>query len=284
MRRWIDDDDIKHFKGSVFVEMESPEASQRVVAEEYQIDTVDADGKPIRKELLLIPVEEYFELKRAEAESRKLKKRGQKRPARDIAQPDTGGNIAAKSQPMKLLKPEIPKAEVKGEAKAEALFAETKPTNTAEPGDDVKEPISKRRREEKPDRQMKPGVILKFEGFGPDVSREDVREAFEPHGEVAWVDFQRGNSEGFVRFEREGTATVAMAAVTEAKTEFGGKIPTYAALTGETEETYWKEMWIKKDQAFENARKKRREGGRGRGRGGRGGRRFRGGGRGRGRR
>lgn len=260
VRRWIGEDGKKHFKGSVFVEMENPEAAQRVVAEEYQIDIVDADGKPIRKELLLLPVEEYFEQKKAENRNRqkRVKNRGQKRDAPDNNEPDS-------------------KKDTTGDAKQEQQNYDAKPSASA----DVKEPNTKKRREEKPDREMKPGLILKFDGFGPEVSREDIREAFEPQGEIAWVDFQRGNSEGYIRFAREGAAKEACTAMTESKTEFGGKVPVFEVLSGEAEETYWKQMWEKKDQMVEAAKRRRRENNRG---GGRGGRRFRGGGRGRGRR
>lgn len=291
VRRWVGTDGKKHFKGSVFVEMESPEAAERVVAEEYQIDTTDADGNPVRKELLLLPVEEYFEKKKAETRNRarRYRSRGEKRQAPGSAEAKkadetANGGQTAKSE-AKMQKQENGGANMKrenGEALVKSEYGEAGPV--AAVGDEVKEPAAKRRREqEKEVRELKPGLILKFDGFGPGVTREDIREAFEAQGEIAWVDFHRGNSEGYLRFAREGDARDACTAMTEAKTEFGGKVPTFSVLSGEAEETYWKQMWDKKDQMVENAKRKRREGGRG-GHGGRGGRRFRGGGRGRGRR
>lgn len=244
IRRWVADDGNKHFKGSVFVEMETAEAAERVVAEQYAIDTLGDDGDVKRKELLLMPVEEYFEMKKRESRNYRAKKergRGEKR-----SKPEGEGNGVA------------PRKEGEGGAK-----------------------VVKRDGGPREDRQIKPGLILKFEGFGADVSREDIREAFEAHGEIAWVDFQRGDGEGYIRFAREGAAKVAKEGMQEAKTEFGGKVPKFEVLAGEAEKAYWKQMWEKKDAMIENARKRRREsGGRGGGRGN--GRRFRGGGRGRG--
>lgn len=249
IRRWLGNDGKKHFKGSLFVEMESSEAAERVVAEEYEIEVPGENGNMQRKQLLLLPVDEYFEQKRAETRkyrARKERTRGEKRK-----KPDSDFNAEGNG------------VQVKDEVKREG--------NMGKKEDILRE-----------DREIKPGLILKFDGFGPDVSREDIREAFESHGEIAWVDFQRGDSEGYIRFARAGAAKAAKEAMVEAKTEFGGKLPSFDVLAGEAEETYWKQMWAKKDAMIEQAKKRRRDnggraGGRGYGRRSRGGSRGRGG-------
>lgn len=129
-------------------------------------------------------------------------------------------------------------------------------------------------------REMEPGMVLRFENFGPSVTREDIKEAFESFGEIAWVDFQKDDADGHIRFSREGAAETAAKNMTETKTMFGQKLPSFSVLSGDAEEAYWKELWRKQDEVMDRSRKRRRDQG---GRGG-GGKRFRGGrGRGRGR-
>lgn len=242
VRKWWGEDGNKHFKGSIFVEMESPEAADRVVAEQYEIQIPGENGDMVKKPLLLMNFDEYTEKKKAESRERlsRLKKvRGQKRK-RDEA--------------------EAPKADEKADSTGKDGAPDVQHATAA-------------------DREIVKGLILKFEGFGPEVSREDIREAFEPHGVVAFVDFQRGDSEGYIRFETESFTKAAAKAMTEEKVQFGGKDPIFTILEGEAEEAYWRQMWQKKDARIEQAKKRRREGGRdggGRGRG----RRFRGRGKG----
>eukprot|EP00177_Eucheuma_denticulatum_P002697 GFKZ01004845.1.p1 GENE.GFKZ01004845.1~~GFKZ01004845.1.p1 ORF type:complete len:384 (+),score=82.74 GFKZ01004845.1:199-1350(+) len=245
VRKWWGEDGNKHFKGSIFVEMESPEAADRVVAEQYEIQVPTESGQMVKKPLLLMAFDEYSEKKKAESRERaaRLKKaqkaRGHKRKREDT---------------------DAPKTEEKIQCNGSDGPPEAQPASAA-------------------DGEIGKGLILRFEGFGPDVSREDIREAFEPHGVISYVDFQRGDSEGYIRFETESFTKAAAKAMKEEKVQFGGKDPTFTILEGEAEEAYWKQMWEKRDARIEQAKKRRREGGRdggGRGRG----RRFRGRGKG----
>lgn len=68
------------------------------------------------------------------------------------------------------------------------------------------------------------GLILAFEGVGPGVAREDVRELLDPFGEVAWVEYEREEADGFVRFSQPGRAAAAVQALSERKSELGGKV------------------------------------------------------------
>ncbi len=226
IRRWKDDEG-RHFKGSIFVEFSTAEAAERAAAEEYAVDTTDANGKAISRNLIIMPVDAYFDKKRREAKERR---------ARKSAEKNKNANGAA---------------EPENESKEE----EAETNGDAAPNGGAKEETKKR--------ELVPGMVLRFEGFGPDVSREDIKEAFEPHGEVAWVDFRRGDADGHIRFSREGAAQAACKAMTEAKTEFGGKLPKFFVISGEAEEAYWKETWEKQDSVMEKSKKRRRDNNRG---------------------
>jgi len=60
------------------------------------------------------------------------------------------------------------------------------------------------------------GTILKFQGVGPKTTREDLKAALESFGKIAFVDFEQGKTEGFVRFtEGPEPAQNALKATTE---------------------------------------------------------------------
>eukprot|EP00178_Gracilaria_changii_P021371 TRINITY_DN63542_c0_g1_i1.p1 TRINITY_DN63542_c0_g1~~TRINITY_DN63542_c0_g1_i1.p1 ORF type:complete len:387 (+),score=69.13 TRINITY_DN63542_c0_g1_i1:249-1409(+) len=238
VRRWKDERG-RHFKGSVFVEMESPEAVERVQAEEYTITAKDENGCEVEKQLQVLPVDEYFAMKQKEREEYSQRKKQER--ARN---------------------PKRGRDESRAGAKGEAAAPDQKGEPKRDPNGEVKD---------EPDRKIIPGLVLKFEGFGADISREDIREAFEPHGDIAWVDFRIGDSEGHIRFSNEGAAKVACEAMQKVKMEFGGKVPTFSVLEGEAEQVYWKHVWEQKAANFRNSKKRRRENGRG----GRGNKRFR---------
>lgn len=63
------------------------------------------------------------------------------------------------------------------------------------------------------------GSVLKLSGFAPKTCWEDIREVFQIHGEIAFVDFSRGQEEGYIRFENEGNAQKAL---DEAHPDFDG--------------------------------------------------------------
>ncbi|KAI0566586.1 RNA binding motif [Gracilaria domingensis] len=248
VRRWKDEKG-RHFKGSVFVEMESAEAVERVQAEEYTITVTDESGCEVEKLLLVLPVDEYFAQKQKEREAYQQRKKQEraKKPKRDRDGPKTEGKVNDKATGLK-------------------AGTELEPDSNGNRSELTKDGK---------DRKITPGLVLRFEGFGADISREDIREAFEPHGDIAWVDFRIGDSEGYIRFANEGAAKVACEAMQELKTEFGGKVPTFSVLEGEAEQLYWKHVWEQKEASFRNSKKRRRE----QGRSGRGNKRFRGRGR-----
>ena len=79
------------------------------------------------------------------------------------------------------------------------------------------------------------GCVLKFEGLADDTTREDIKEKLNPIQEVKWVDFQRGDTGGEVRFEEAGSAIKVKAKADEDKVEINKKVPTWTVLEGEEE-------------------------------------------------
>lgn len=114
------------------------------------------------------------------------------------------------------------------------------------------------------------GCVVHFKNVGEQTSREDLKSLFGEHENIAWVDFARGDTEGFVRFSKEGGAQRAIDALKEAN---DGKIlirdveTTLRVLEGEEEKNYW--LKAKEDREVAKQKKgKKFKGGSG-GRGGR---------------
>jgi len=64
---------------------------------------------------------------------------------------------------------------------------------------------------------------------------QTIKEALGVHGEIRFVDYQRGDPEGYVRFVEPVGATTCVAAGTEP--EINGEKATLVFLEGEAEET-----------------------------------------------
>lgn len=120
------------------------------------------------------------------------------------------------------------------------------------------------------------GCVLHFKNVGEQTSREDLKSLFGEKEEVAWVDFNRGDNEGLIRFAKEGGAQRAVDALKEAN---NGKVlireveSTFRVLEGDEEKDYW----VKSKEQQEKGRQKKGKHFRGeqRGRWGRGGGRKR---------
>jgi lupus La protein len=97
------------------------------------------------------------------------------------------------------------------------------------------------------------GAVLHFNGCGDDTSREDIKEYFRQFASVAWIDFQRGNKEGYVRFEEEDAAKIAMEGVMKhvpegGKTQLCGGDSQMKVLEGDEEMVYWEKMAVDQDK------------------------------------
>eukprot|EP00179_Madagascaria_erythrocladioides_P013448 CAMPEP_0198368494 /NCGR_PEP_ID=MMETSP1450-20131203/155729_1 /TAXON_ID=753684 ORGANISM="Madagascaria erythrocladiodes, Strain CCMP3234" /NCGR_SAMPLE_ID=MMETSP1450 /ASSEMBLY_ACC=CAM_ASM_001115 /LENGTH=198 /DNA_ID=CAMNT_0044076001 /DNA_START=1 /DNA_END=597 /DNA_ORIENTATION=+ len=103
------------------------------------------------------------------------------------------------------------------------------------------------------------GLVLRVEGIGPGVTREDVKELLENYGTVDWIDYSRDEADGYVRFGAEGCAVEAVSKLTEKKSELGGKVPEWSLLAGEQEEQYWKDVHAAKQAARVRVQKRKRD-------------------------
>jgi lupus La protein len=238
MRRWSGEDGTRHFKGSVFIELDTSEAAERVVADSHTIKvkgSEEDDGSDLEdKELIVMNVESYFEKKRIESRER-TKKFKERKAAQKATERGTGDH---------------------------GKEGQSGGQNGAAQG--VK-------------REFVKGLILRFTGVGETTSREDLKEVVEPHGSIAWIDFERGAVDGHIRFSAEGAATKTVAELSQKSIEICGKVPQYSVLEGEPESAYWTKVWADQDKA--KSSKKRGRFGDGHGRQG-GHKKFRGGGRG----
>lgn len=96
--------------------------------------------------------------------------------------------------------------------------------------------------------EFEKGLILRVDKIPDNSSREDLKESLELFGDIAWVDFERGQSSGFVRFSSATSAAAASTAVTEAKVHINGKAFTGTVLHGDSEQSYWTKVWELQDK------------------------------------
>eukprot|EP00056_Hartaetosiga_gracilis_P005254 m.82805 g.82805 ORF g.82805 m.82805 type:complete len:167 (+) comp12102_c0_seq4:545-1045(+) len=109
------------------------------------------------------------------------------------------------------------------------------------------------------------GCVLQFTGASEECSREDLKAAFEEFGDIAWVDFSRGEPSGHIRFRQSGCAEKAAAAFAESKKEVVGNVLELKVLEGEDELDYW--IATERERAAARNKKRdfsKRRGGRGR--------------------
>jgi len=284
-RRFWNDDDGKHFKGSIFAEFATPEMAERAAAEEYTIKVKGEDGKMVDKKLIALMAEDYFLKKKQEKIEWKLRKSQAKKERENAKVEDSNGAKKEKDKAEDtngtkkengVVEKSEDKLSVKAEDKCEVKAEDEKPYVKKEP------------RPEMVRGNLVRGLVVRFEGMKPDMNRMDIKEAFQVHGDVTWVAFQTGDTEGLVRYTEPSMAQKALKTMTEDKTKVGGNVLTLKLLEGEEEETYWNGIWdimdASKKRKFDNAGGGRRGRGRGSWKRRRGGGGFRGGGyRGRGR-
>lgn len=100
------------------------------------------------------------------------------------------------------------------------------------------------------------GCVLHFKNVGEQTSREDIKSLFVETEDIAWVDFNRGDNEGFIRFSKEGGAQRAVDALKETN---DGKVlireveSTLRVLEGDEEKDYW----VKSKEQQAKARQKK---------------------------
>eukprot|EP00045_Choanoeca_perplexa_P005651 m.47489 g.47489 ORF g.47489 m.47489 type:complete len:366 (-) comp13229_c0_seq2:3-1100(-) len=102
---------------------------------------------------------------------------------------------------------------------------------------------------------MDKGCVVHLTNVSEDCSREDLKDVFEEFGEVAWVDYSRGESEGYIRFKAADQTTKAVETLTERKTSIKDKVPTLKLLQDQEEMDYW----LKVDEERKAVRKSKRD-------------------------
>ena len=115
------------------------------------------------------------------------------------------------------------------------------------------------------------GSVLKLLALGPSCSRETIKEVFGEYGQIAFVDFERGWSDGWLRFDDASDAAAAAAGFCAKPVDVGGAVPTVSLLAGEEEAAYLKKAEVERGNKFNRGGRGGRGGSSRGGRGGRGG-------------
>jgi len=103
------------------------------------------------------------------------------------------------------------------------------------------------------------GSIIHMKDLGSSVTRELIKELFDSHAKIRWVEFNKGDKEGYVRFAEENKAQVAIDGALKAN---NGELKLkdqkfeYKILEGEEEQEYWKKE-IKKNDGIKRKRSQR---------------------------
>ena len=53
------------------------------------------------------------------------------------------------------------------------------------------------------------GTVIKVAGLGEGVDREALKKAGAEYGEVAWIEYERGQAEALIRFDSSEVASAA---------------------------------------------------------------------------
>lgn len=122
--------------------------------------------------------------------------------------------------------------------------------------------------EEKEKIELPKGSIIHLDGFDPNTTREIIRDVLADYigvNTIAFIEFEKGQSAGFVRFNEEGSAKGILEKMDDGKIKVHEKEIKVRVLEGEEEEEYLKEQINnirERRQAFNN-RHKGRKGNRG---------------------
>ena len=87
------------------------------------------------------------------------------------------------------------------------------------------------------------GAVLHLKGLGSGVTRELIKELFDSHAKVRWIEYNKGEPEAYVRFTEENKAQVAIDGALKAH---NGELKIkddkfeYRVLEGEEEQEFWK--------------------------------------------
>lgn len=315
----------RRFIGSVFVEMESAEAAERVVAEEFEIMVKDEETGEESKRTLQSELFVDYDKKRKMHKDKNRKVRsgdsdagkqqqGTKRKRddengdgsknnnnenKDSDKPSTENGTAVnrdaaeehKENGMQASADTTADVTANGDGDGEGdgdVKCEAKKLKTEDAMNGDEAPANEDKKENDSgvgEVEYEKGLVIKMTGLAENTTREDVREVMEVYGKVSWVDLNRGDVEGCVRFSEACEAKRAVEEITRDKVAINGEEPGLVKLLeDEDEKAYWLKIQLKKSERRNGRDGRRNNGGRGGGRyrggrrGGRGFNRRRGGG------
>eukprot|EP00871_Galdieria_phlegrea_P004880 jgi/Galph1/5393/GphlegSOOS_G4102.1 len=108
-------------------------------------------------------------------------------------------------------------------------------------------------------KQHERGLILRLDNIGKNVSREEIKQVFESFGEIAWVDYSRDSSEGYIRFVQPDSAKAACRfSEQDGGVKLGANVPGLRILEGEEERNYWQHIWQLQREKRQANKKRRR--------------------------
>jgi len=129
--------------------------------------------------------------------------------------------------------------------------------------------------EERAKRQMTQNAILFFKGANPETTVTDMKDFFNDFGDVGYVDYEKGQTEGYLRMKEPNSAAPTLEKLkegTDGKITLNGSDLEMRIVEGDEELEYWvkmmKDISARKSQKFSRRGRGRGRGGRGRGRGG----------------
>lgn len=94
--------------------------------------------------------------------------------------------------------------------------------------------------------EMPKGAILNLKGIKDGTSREEIKVMLLDYGPIAWIDFNKGDPECFVRYDQENKATQVLErvkAVMKGEIKLNGAVLESRVLEGEEEAEKWKKMY-----------------------------------------
>ncbi|GFN83327.1 LA protein like protein, partial [Plakobranchus ocellatus] len=93
--------------------------------------------------------------------------------------------------------------------------------------------------------QMTKNAVLHISGMNQETEREDVREFFLKHGDVSWVDFDRGVTEGYIRLKEPNGAFSTLESLNklEGGVVINGASVHVRVVEGDEELQYWQKMY-----------------------------------------
>lgn len=111
--------------------------------------------------------------------------------------------------------------------------------------------------------QMTKGAMLHMKGFSKGTKREDIKNFLQDYGQVAWVDFNIGDTEGWIRYDEENMAADVLGKLKEAMPDgivLNGSTLECRVLEGEEELERWVKMFkdiAERKQSFKDRKAKR---------------------------